>query len=111
MRKRSRRCWVNIKLGNVRDIVIMKAVQQVIGKTVEFGREPSGWLPTNAATPRPTRSILDVRILDGDGEFILEWESRNGDSANDSWHRTIEEAKSEAKERFGIEASEWREID
>lgn len=86
----------------------MKAVQQVIGKTVEF--EPTGWLPTNADAPRPTRLVLDVRILAGDREFILEWESRNGDYANDSWHWTLAEAKSEAKEQFGIEASEWREI-
>lgn len=49
-------------------------------------------------------------ILAGDREFIFEWESRNGDYANDSWHWTLEEAKSEAKEQFGIEASEWREI-
>jgi hypothetical protein len=89
----------------------MKAVQQVLGKTVEFGRKPSGWLPSNAATPLPTRLVLDVRILDLDGEFILEWESRNGDYRNDTWHQNLEEAKNEAKEQFGIEASEWREID
>jgi len=50
------------------------------------------------------------RILEGPAEFILEWQSANGDYSNDSWHATIEEAKTEAMEQFGIAASEWREI-
>jgi len=54
--------------------------------------------------------IFDVRILEGRAEFILEWQSADGDYSNDSWHATIEEAKTEASERFGIAASEWREI-
>ena len=93
----------------------MKVIQQVIGKSVEIGgNKSSGWLPSNAATPpptRPTQSLLDVRILKGAAEYILEWKSANGDHSNDSWHATIDEAKREAKDQFGIEASEWVEID
>ena len=92
----------------------MKVIEQVIGKVVEFGGETSsGWLPASAATPLPTqprRLIFDVRILEGRAEFILEWQSADGDYSNDSWHATIEQAKTEATERSGISASEWREI-
>jgi hypothetical protein len=92
----------------------VKVIEQVIGKVIEFeGETASGWLPSNAATPLPTqprRFVFDVRILEGRAEFILEWQSADGDYSNDSWHATIEEAKTEASERFGIAASEWREI-
>jgi len=76
-------------------------------------KNPVGWLPENAATPLPTPArqlIFDVRILEGRAEFILEWQSAGGDYSNDSRHATIEEAKTEANERFGITASEWLEI-
>ena len=93
----------------------MKVIEQVIGKAVEFdGETASGWLPSNAATPLPTQPrqlVFDIRILEGDSEFILEWQSRNADYSNDSWHASLVEAKTEASERFGIAASEWREMD
>ena len=93
----------------------MKVLQQVIGRTVGFGgEEPSGWLPSNASTPLPTpfeQVILDVRILEVQGGFILEWQSSNPDYSNDSWHMTIEDAKSQAMDQFGIETSEWVGID
>ena len=63
------------------------------------------------AAARPTRLVLDVRILESDREFILEWQSDSGDYSNDSWHATIEDAKIEAMDQFGLDASEWREID
>lgn len=96
----------------------MKVVQQVIGKSVEArgdsGDNSSGWLPPNAAIPLRTpigELVLNVRILAGEGEFILEWQSTNRDYSNDSWHSTIEEAQREAKLQFGIEASEWQDVD
>jgi hypothetical protein len=92
----------------------VKVIEQVIGKVVEFdGETASGWLPENAATPLPTQPrqlIFDVRILEGPAEFILEWQSADGNYSNDSWHATIEEAKTEARERFGVALSEWRAI-
>ena len=93
----------------------MKVLQQVIGRIVEFGgEEPGGWFPSNASTPLPTpieQVILDVRILEDEGGFILEWQSSKTDYSNDSWHMTIEDAKSQAMDQFGIEASEWVGID
>ena len=92
----------------------MKVIEQVIGKVVAVGGETSsGWLPSNAATSLPTQPgqlTFDVRILEGPAEFILEWQSADGDYSNDSWHATIEEARAEAMEQFGIAASEWKAI-
>jgi hypothetical protein len=54
-------------------------------------------------------AVVDVRILEeGGGGFILEWVSKNTHHSNDSWHATIEEAESEAKDQFGIEKPEWK---
>jgi hypothetical protein len=93
----------------------VKVVQQVIGKPVALGRqEATGWIPSNAAIPQPTplvEATLDVRILEDESGFILEWRSRTGDYSNDSWHATIEEAQREAMDRFGIAVSEWNEVD
>jgi len=93
----------------------VKVLQQVIGKSVALGgEEASGWIPSTATTPLPTpmeEAIFDVRILESEGGFILEWQSRKGSYSNDSWHTTIEDAKREAMNQFGIEASEWQEVD
>ena len=89
----------------------MKVIEQVIGKVVVFaGEEPSGWRPENAATTGTRQLIFDVRILEGPEEVILEWQSADRDYSNDSWHATIAEAKTEARERFRIQPSEWRKI-
>ena len=91
----------------------MRVWKEVLGKRVESGgQEHTGWLPLNAVMPAPTSiesALLDVRILEeGGGGFILEWISQSTHHANDSWHATIEEAEGEAKNLFGIEASEWK---
>jgi hypothetical protein len=94
----------------------MRVLKEVIGKPIEFGGEAhTGWLPLNSAMPPLTpieNAVLDVRILEeGEGGFILEWVSRNTCHSNDSWHASIEEAESEARDQFGIEASEWKRTD
>ena len=92
----------------------MNVIKQVLGRVVVFdGEESNGWLPANAATPLPTQPyqmVLDVRILEEDAGFTLEWQSAHGDYSNDSWHATIEEARTEAMERFGVAPSEWQEV-
>ena len=50
----------------------------------------------SAQVPRATAvetALVDVRILETDGGFIVEWESRKPDQSNDSWHATLEEAQ------------------
>ncbi len=89
----------------------MRIIKQVLAKTVEFGGEqPSGWLPMTSAAPLPTplqHTVVDVRIFETDGGFILEWKFRDTNDGNDSLHQTIEEAETEAAHRFAIEASDW----
>lgn len=93
----------------------MKVLKQALGKQICFGgEEHSGWLPPNAALPRTTpveNAVVDVRILESDGGFILEWESRNPDDANDSWHKTIGDAENQAEDQFGIRAADWQTPD
>ena len=89
----------------------MKLLMQVLNKQIEFGgEEHTGWLPLGSAVPLPTnaeRVVVDVRILETDGGFIVEWESANPHHSNDSWHATLVDAQDYAQDRFGIEASQW----
>lgn len=89
----------------------MKIVKQVTGKPVRFGgQQHKGWLPSNAPLPEATpveNTLLDARILDLEGGYILEWESQNSNHLGDTWHQSVEEAETQAKKEFGIEAWEW----
>ena len=90
----------------------MKILKQVLGKHIEFGgKEHTGWLPPKSAVPRATpveSALVDIRILETEEGFIVEWKSKKPDQSNDSVHATLEEALRQAKDQFGIEASEWQ---
>jgi hypothetical protein len=90
----------------------MRVLKETLGKHVRFGGEElRGWLPTGSAVPLPApveNAIVDVRILETEGGFILEWKSRNGNDSNDSWHRTVADAENQAEDQFGIRASDWQ---
>jgi hypothetical protein len=89
----------------------MKLLKQVLGKQIEFGSEEhTGWLPLDSAVPPPTpveKVVVDVRILETDGGFIVKWESKDTHHSNDSWHTTLPDAQKYAQDQFGIEATEW----
>jgi hypothetical protein len=89
----------------------MKLLKQVLGKQIHFGgAEHTGWLPLNSAVPPPThleKVAVDVRVLETDVGFIVEWESENPHHSNDSWHATLGDAQDFAQAQFGIEALEW----
>ena len=89
----------------------MKTLKQILGKPIQLGgTEHSGWLPPNATLPQPTpveNAILDIRILETEGGFMLEWASRNTNHSNDTWHETIEDAEHQAAYQLGINPSEW----
>ena len=91
----------------------MKVLKQILGRAIQFGgQEHSGWLPANAASPRPTaieNDFLDIRILQTEGGFFLEWQSRNPNRTSDTWHETIKDAEAQAAYQFGIEAWEWKD--
>jgi hypothetical protein len=90
----------------------MRVVKQVLGKQMQFGgKEHSGWLPPNAAHPRPTpvrNAVIDVRIIDDGYGFLLDCESRNTEDSWDNWYERLEDAEEEAESKLGIEAGEWQ---
>jgi hypothetical protein len=90
----------------------MKVVKQIIGKAVQFGgEEHEGWLPPNASLPKATpveKTRIDIRIVEEDGGYILEWQSQSGSKAGDTWHESIEDTENQAKNQFGAEAWEWQ---
>lgn len=83
-------------------------------RTIQIGGDQqSGWLPANASTPlaTPTRDV-QMRFAitdDGGSNFLLISESEDQTIHNDTWHQTIEDAKSVAAESFGISQETWVE--
>jgi hypothetical protein len=83
----------------------MPAVKVSLG-----GETQTGWLPPNAAEPRPTpvREVeFSIEIVDvGDG-VLLQYEATDGSEVSDTWHATLEEAMQAAEEDFGVHRSDW----
>ena len=75
------------------------------------GETHTGWLPPNAAQPRPSpvREVeYNIEIeAEGDG-FTLTYEATDGSGWSDTWHPTLEEAMEVAEEDFGVHRSEWQ---
>jgi hypothetical protein len=98
-------------------------VKKVEGWSFVFGGEAhSGWLPPGAAMPLPTpveHETLDVRIEATDGGYLLIWTARLSPTcrelrppkAGDTWHQTLKDAEDDALESFGIQASDWIEVE
>jgi len=89
----------------------MKPVAQVKRWPHTFGgNKHEGWLPKNVPSPPPTPMtpvVLDLQILsDGDG-FILEWNARDHSRCGDTWHQTIDDAKRQAEDYFGVPRDRW----
>jgi hypothetical protein len=93
----------------------MRVLKQVLANPIRFGGEKHrGWLPSDAALPPSNQlenAFVDVRILETEGGFILEWESRNTDHGGDTWHQTIGDAEDQAQHQFGIQTSDWQAPD
>jgi hypothetical protein len=54
-------------------------------------------------------ALLDLVVVDtGEGGFLLKWSSHDNTHFGDTWHETIDDVQHYAKEKFGIEPSEWR---
>lgn len=90
-----------------------RTVKQITGIHRQYGgEEHSGWLPPNAAKPRPTpvrSAVLDVRIEDDGSSFLLICESRNTPDSWDTWHESLEDAEEQARASLSIEPWEWEE--
>lgn len=88
-------------------------IKQILGWKVSFGgEEHSGWLPPEAATPKPTpveMVELNLRIekmSDGEGYYLI-WEDHSGSYCGDTWHQTVDDAVEAAKLYFEIDAGKW----
>jgi hypothetical protein len=92
----------------------MAAIKRLVGVAVRFGgEEHSGWLPANAATPRPTPvedALVDFEVHEVEGSYILAWFSRNTSHHGDSWHETLEDALEQASTEFGVRPEEWHSV-
>ena len=89
----------------------MKSVAQVKRWPHAFGGEVhEGWLPDNVAAPLSTPVtpvVLDLQILSVDDAFILEWCTRDHVRRGDTWHKTIDDAKTYAENYFGVPKERW----
>lgn len=78
------------------------------------GEQHSGWLPMQAVEPLPTpvrELYFDFVIKEstpGVG-YIFEYYSQCGEFFNDTWHETLEDAKAQAQQDFGIPLDAWSE--
>ena len=58
--------------------------------------------------PTPTRTaVLDLRIIEADGGFIVKWESRTPGDSGDSWHVSMDDALTATQGWLGIKPDEW----
>lgn len=92
-----------------------RVVVRIPSVTVTVGGEThTGWLPQNAAQPRPlpVREVeyrIEIEDL-GDG-FMLWYETADGSGWSDTWHPTLEDAMLVAEEDFGVQRSDWQATD
>ena len=89
----------------------MAVIKHLLAVPVRFGgEEHAGWLPANAATPPPTPvedAVVDLKVHEVDGGYILAWYSRNTSHHGDSWHETLHDALEQASTEFGARPEEW----
>ena len=92
----------------------MAVIKHLMAVPVRFGgEEHSGWLPANAATPRPTpveEALVDFEVHEVEGGYLLEWRSRNTSHHGDSWYETLEDALEQASTEFGVRPEEWHPV-
>ena len=90
----------------------MTVVKQILGHHVPLGGEAhSGWLPPNAAAPKPTPShdiALYITIESTTGGYLLCWVSPDHAFVGDLWYQTLTDAEHAAIENFGVAADQWQ---
>jgi hypothetical protein len=92
----------------------MMVVKQVLGHHVTLsGESHSGWLPENAALPKPNPSrevALNITIEHDGAGYVLCWVSSDGAIAGDLWYQTLNDAEATAAEDFGVAADQWQTL-
>lgn len=84
---------------------VRATVRKVTGTTRHLLGIPSPSGLTIAQLPDP----VAVEIEEADGAFFLLRLNRAGVCVADTWHETLESAKSQASFEFGVEESDWKE--
>ncbi len=94
---------------------LMTVVKQALGHHFTFGGEThSGWLPQNAAVPKPTpthKVALDITIESTSGGYLLCWVSSDRVFAGDLWYQTLIDAEQAAAENFGVGSNQWQTLE
>ncbi len=63
-----------------------------------------------AASADVTSQIAGVEIEARDGNIYLFYFGANGTCLTDTWHQTVERAKSQAQFEFEIEEHDWNDV-
>jgi len=74
------------------------------------GSQAAGWKPVDPRTaPVETsrRVLMDVRIDEDAGGYLLVYAADDGSVYGDTWHATLEEAEQVAEELFELRDSDW----
>jgi hypothetical protein len=74
------------------------------------GTQATGWKPVDPRTaPVQTsrRVLMDVRIDEDAGGYLLVYAADDGSVYGDTWHATLEEAEQVAEELFELRDSDW----
>jgi hypothetical protein len=91
---------------------MLHVVQHVNAFPVTLGGVPhSGWLPPGAAIPLPTpvrKVSLDIEVqFDGFG-YLLLYSAPDGSFHGDTWHQTLADAETAARNAFGVQSADWQ---
>ncbi|HEX7898427.1 MAG TPA: hypothetical protein VF950_11750 [Planctomycetota bacterium] len=93
----------------------MSLVQEIVGLPFQWGGEKhAGWLPKGAVEPKPRpkeSDVLDIRIEEESGGYLLIWTGRLTGRHGDTWHETLQQAEEQAEANFDIVARQWVKSD
>jgi hypothetical protein len=53
-------------------------------------------------------ALVDFKVHEVEGGYILQWFSRDTGHHGDSWHETLEDALEQASTEFGVRPDEFR---
>ena len=79
--------------------------------TMTFGGPGSGWRPTGSAPYRHETQSLTLEICHSEeGYFLVSTPDNDDAPQGDTWHRSLEDALSQAQTEFGVAPADWVEI-
>ena len=82
-------------------------VRKVTGNCMQLQGVRLGDALGVTAIPDPA----SVEIVEQDGAVYLLYLDQSGECIADTWHETVEAAKTQANFEFGVEDSDWRNVE